>query len=215
APRQLLVDISELVQSDSKSKIHHAVRSVLQELLLRPPPRFRVEPVHATPNQGYRYARRFTLRFLNCPESALEDDPIEFRAGDLFLGLGLQPEVVLAQQAFYQHLRNYGVQVRFVVYDLPPITLPDAFPEEAAKQHQAWLKTVAETDGAICISRAGAEELTDWLKANGPARCRPFKIDWFPPGAEADGKAPSSDDMPRLTWRQSTQLLLEKILPLI
>ena len=149
ASRQLLVDVSELVQRDSKSGIQRVVRSILSELLKHPPEGYRVEPVYATTDQGYRYARRFTLRFLGCPESILIDDPIEFRAGDLFLGLDLQPQVVPAQQAFYQQLRNYGVQVQFVVYDLLPITLPKAFSEDWEKSHHAWLKVVAESDGAI------------------------------------------------------------------
>jgi glycosyltransferase involved in cell wall biosynthesis len=191
APRQLLLDISELVQRDSKNDTQSVVRSILQELLIHPPEGFKVEPVYATPDQGYRYARRFTLRFLNCPESVLADDAIEFRAGDLFLRLDLQPQVVSAQQAFYQQLRNHGVQLQFVIYDLLPITLPKAFSDGAWKGHQVWLNVVAESDGAICISRAVASELTDWLKTNEPVRQRPFKIDWFHLGADINASSPS------------------------
>ena len=185
APRQLFVDISELVQRDSKSGIQRVVRSILQELLIHPPEGFRIEPIFATAGQGYRYARRFTLRFLSCPESVLADDPIEFRAGDLFLGLDLQPQVVSSQQAFYKQLRNQGVQVQFVVFDLLPITLPKAFSDLVAKAYQAWLKVVAESDGAICISKAVAGELTDWLKTSGL-----FMIDWFHLGGDIEASAP-------------------------
>lgn len=191
APRQLLVDISELVQRDSKSGIQRVVRSILQELITNPPEGYKVEPVYATTDQGYCYARRFTLRFLNCPESALADGVIEYQAGDLFLGLDLQPQVVPAQQAFYQQLRNHGVQVQFVIYDLLPITLPKAFPEGAWKGHQAWLKVIAESDGAICISRAVASEFEEWLKTNGTARQRPFKLSWFHLGADINASSPS------------------------
>ena len=191
APRQLLVDISELVQRDSKSGIQRVVHSILKQLLAHPPEGFKVEPVYATPDQGYRYARRFTLRFLNCSESVLADDIIEFRAGDLFLGLDLQPQVVPAQQAFYQQLRNHGVRVQFVVYDLLPITLPKAFPDGAAKPHEAWLKVVVKSDGVVCISKAVADEVAGWLKTNVPPRQRPFKIDWFHLGADIDVPSPS------------------------
>ena len=191
APRQLLIDISELVQPDSKNGIQGVVPSILSELLRHPPEGYRVEPVYATIDQGYRYARQFTLRFLDCPESILINDPIEYRAGDLFLGLDIQPQVVPAQQAFYQQLRNYGVQVQFVVYDLLPITLPKAFSEDWEKSHHAWLKVVAESDGVICISKAVADELSNWLKTNGPTRQRPFRIDWFHLGADIEASAPS------------------------
>lgn len=191
APRQLLIDISELVQRDSESGIQRVVRSILSELLKQPPDGYRIEPVYATTDQSYRYARRFTLRFLGCPESILFDEPIEYHAGDLFLGLDLQPQIVPAQQAFYQQLRNYGVQVQFVVYDLLPITMPKAFLEGAEKSHHTWLKVVAESDGGVCISKAVADELSNWFKTNGPTRQRPFKIDWFHLGADIDASAPS------------------------
>ena len=192
APRQLLVDISELVQRDVKSGIQRVVGSILKELLAHPPEGFRVEPVYATPDQCYRYARHFTLRFLGCPETVLTDDPIEHQAGDLFLGLDLQHQVVPAQQAFYQQLRNHGVQVKFVVYDLLPLLLPNTFHDGAAELHQTWLKVVACSDGAICISKAVAEELAEWVNTNGSARQRPFKIDWFHLGADIEASALSN-----------------------
>ena len=191
APRQLFVDISELVQLDAKSGIQRVVRSILQQLLNFPPEGFRVEPVYATTNERYRYARRFTLQFLNCPDFVPADDPIEFRAGDLFLGLDLQFEVVPAQRAFYQQLRNFGLQVYFVVYDTLPMALPKAFPNEIANLYQYWLKVVAECDGAVCISKAVANEVADLLKKNETARQRPFKIKWFHLGADIAASCPS------------------------
>ena len=191
ASRQLLVDISELVQRDSKSGIQRVVRSILRELLVNPPFGYRVEPVFATPDHEYQYARQFTLRFLGCPESSLIDAPIEFQAGDLFLGLDLQPDVVPVHQAFYQQLRCFGVRVQFVVYDLLPISLPMAFSEAWTKQHRLWLKVVAASDGAICISKAVADELADWIKTNSEVRHRPFKIGWFHLGADIDASSPS------------------------
>jgi glycosyltransferase involved in cell wall biosynthesis len=191
APRQLFVDISQLVQHDARSGIQRVVRSILQHLLNSPPGGFRVEPVYATIDQGYQYARRFISRFLGCPDLVLADDPIEFRPGDLFLGLDLQPEVVPAQQAFYQRLRNWGLQVYFVVYDILPITMPEAFSKPVANSYQSWLKVVAECDGVMCISNAVATQVADWFKKNGPVRRRPFKIKWFHLGADIGASRPS------------------------
>lgn len=187
----LLVDISELAERDARSGIQRVVRSILQQLLAHPPAGYRVEPIYATADYGYRYARQFTLRFLECPETILADDPVEFQSGDLFLGLDLQPQVVQARQAFYQQLRNHGVQVQFVVYDLLPILLPTAFPAGAKESHLAWLRVVAENDGAICISQAVADELKEWLGKNGLTRQRKFSISWFHLGADMDQSKPT------------------------
>lgn len=189
--RQLFVDISELVQRDSKTGIQRVVRSILREWLIHPPKGLRVEPVYATPEQGYRYARQFTLEYLDCPRNALSDEPIEFRAGDIFIGLDLQPQVIIDQQDFYQQLRRDGVQVYFVVYDLLPILLPHAFPDGAAQMYQKWLEVVSQSDGALCISKTVADELTEWIKKHGPERLRPFKISWFHLGADVENSSPT------------------------
>jgi len=189
--RQLLVDISELVQRDAKSGIQRVVRSILKEWLHHPPPGYRVEPVFATLEHGYRYARQFTLGFLGEPVIDLHDEPIDYAPGDVFFGLDLQPQVVPAQRAFYQSLRAQGVLVQFAVYDLLCVLLPQHFTTNAAEGFRQWLEVVIESDGAICISETVANELSDWVKANSPSRLRPFDINWFHLGADVDNSAPT------------------------
>lgn len=75
--RQLLVDISELVQRDARTGIQRVVRNILNEWLLDPPEGYRVEPVYATTEHGYRYARHFTQSFLGTNLS-IEDEPIDY-----------------------------------------------------------------------------------------------------------------------------------------
>lgn len=190
--RQLFVDISELVQRDAKSGIQRVVRSILKEWLCHPPVGYRVEPVYATMDRGYQYARRFTQRFLGCPADTLQDESIEYATGDVFVGLDLQPHVVLAHRAFYQVLRRRGVQVRFVVYDLLCIQMPEHFHHSDVDGFCRWLEVVAEGDGALCISKTVADELYDWLNENNTAmRQRAFVIDWFHLGADVDNSVPT------------------------
>ena len=189
--RQLLVDISVLVRSNVRSGILRVVRSILSEWLNNPPPGYRVEPVYATVDREYRYARRFTLGFLGCPVDTLQDEPIEYAPGDVFFGLDLQPQVVPVQRAFYQTLRRQGVQVKFAVYDLLCVLMPQYFPPGGAESFTRWLDVVAESDGALCISKATSDELAEWVKKNGPARQRPFKIDWFHLGADVESSEPT------------------------
>lgn len=191
AVRQIFVDISELVHRDARSGIQRVVRSILHELLLSDYKHYRIEPVYATPEHGYRYARQFTMRFLGCPDQLLDENAIEFHAGDVFLGLDLQPTTVIAQRNFYKHLRNYGVQTSFVVYDLLPINLPDAFFPGAATQHHQWLSVVAESDRAICISRSVAAELKAWCGTHIHPKQRTCETRWFHLGADIHASRPS------------------------
>ncbi|TXF10931.1 glycosyltransferase [Pelomicrobium methylotrophicum] len=191
--RQLLVDVSELVHTDLKTGIQRVVRAILREWLDNPPAGFQVEPVYATVDApGYRYARRWTCRFLGIPEDWAEDAPAEAWAGDVFVGLDLQPHVVPAQHAFLHGWRDRGVKVWFVVYDLLPVLLPQVFPEGAQAMHQRWLETISRFDGVVCISRAVADEMADWLATFGPNRERPFSIGWFHLGADVGQSVPTT-----------------------
>jgi glycosyltransferase involved in cell wall biosynthesis len=191
--RQLLVDISELVQQDVKSGIQRVVRSILKELLLRPPDGYRVEPVYATAGKGYKYARNFTQSFCAGTDNIVSDDFIDYAPGDFFLGLDLQTGVVAAQSEIYQHLRRQGVTVQFVVYDLLCVLQPQHFPPGAEEVFTQWLKVVGECDGAICITETVANELAEWLSSHPPKeRCRSFALNWFHLGADVENSVPTS-----------------------
>lgn len=191
ARKQLLIDISELAQHDAKTGVQRVTRSILKELLESPPEGYVVEPVYATPfSYGYQYARAFTARFQD-KGSELADEPIEYRPGDIFLGLDLQHHVLAAQRDFLAGMRRDGVEVNFVVYDLLPVLMPNVFPPGANVNHQHWLQTLLSFDGAICISRAVADELAEWQRSHGPKRLRPFHIGWFHLGADLENSAPT------------------------
>jgi len=57
--------------------------------------------------------------------------------------------------------------------------------------HQQWLNAITKYDGAVCISKAVADELSSWVKENCPPRQRPFMIGWFHLGADVDNSSPT------------------------
>jgi glycosyltransferase involved in cell wall biosynthesis len=193
AHRQLLVDVSALVKTDLKTGIQRVVRSIFLELLSNPPDGYRVEPIYADSHDaGYRYARQFTLRFLECPDQVLIDEPIDFSNGDIFLGLDLQPDVVSRQASTYELLRRLGIQVYFVVYDLLPTLLSQVFTDGSYTWFSTWLETIAQMDGVICISRTVANDMAEWLSVFDTKRLRPFKLGWFHLGADVTSSAPTT-----------------------
>ena len=104
--RQLFLDVSELSQRDSKTGVQRVVKSYLKFLLQFPPKDFCVEPVFATREKGYCYARRFTKSFLGHSEKNEQDLPIRWQRGDIFFGLDMQHHVQLAHHDFYYLLKN-------------------------------------------------------------------------------------------------------------
>jgi glycosyltransferase involved in cell wall biosynthesis len=176
--KQLFVDVSELVQRDAATGIQRVVRNLLFELLDKPPKGYRVEPVYATTSsQQYFHARQFTSRFMGLNSSQLIDDPVDFGPKDIFLALDLCPGVQCSFANYYKHLQENGVSVYFFVYDLLPALRPDWWKDcETGKlmisQFQNWIRVVASSTGAICISQATANDLRSWVNRNKLAKKR-------------------------------------------
>jgi glycosyltransferase involved in cell wall biosynthesis len=193
APRQLLVDVSAMVQSDLRTGIQRVVRSVLLSLIADPPPGFRVEPVFSTGgNRSYHYARQFGLGMVGETGLALEDAPVELRPGDIFLGLDLFTNGTSQNQELLQSMRERGVGVYFVVFDLLPMLRPDVFPFGTEQYFGDFLRTVhAVSDGVLCISRAVADELIGWYQGQGLERRAPLHIGHFHLGADINASAPT------------------------
>lgn len=211
--RQFLVDVSELVRRDAKSGIQRVVRSILMQLLMAPPEGYRVEPVYGAPGARYRYARRFTTGFLGLDMGSLVDDVVDVEAGDVLLGIDLALEEVPANVNLYRAMRDKGVAVYFVVYDLLPLILADYFPAHAYELFSRWVETLATVgDGALCISKAVADELVHHLDAIRPNRPDPFRIGYFHLGADIDSSIPthgiSDQDARSLEILSGMQVLL-------
>ncbi|MBC7453662.1 MAG: glycosyltransferase [Massilia sp.] len=194
APRQLLVDVSAMVQSDLKTGIQRVVRSILATLLAEPPAGYRVEPVYSIGSaQPYRYARAHMQHGLVVPVYDLDDAPIELRAGDVFLGLDLMMHGVHQNRAMLQSFRDHGAEVYFVIFDLLPLLHPHFFPFNADAGFADWMDTIATVaDGLLCISRSVADEAATWLAAHPPARCRPLELGYFHLGADIGASMPST-----------------------
>lgn len=183
--RTLYVDISHLVIEDAKTGIQRVVRHVVAELMAAPPTGFRVEPIYIQPDGVVRYARQYCAgRFY--PGVALPDDTaVDFRAGDIFIGLDLAAHLVPYLKETYQRMRGAGVDIHFVVYDLLPLLRPDCFDEAGLPTFRLWYEAIAElADGIICISRTVADEFLSWLPQSMPVRGRPLRMGWFHLGAD-------------------------------
>lgn len=191
--RQLLVDISELCQHDAATGVQRVVRSYLHHLLQNPPRGFNVQPVYATLTEGYRYARAFTAKMAGQESNPLEDSPIHWQRGDIFFGLDMQHHVQLAHTGTFTQLRNDGVVVKFLVYDLLPIQLADFFKDGNAKDlHEQLLALIAAQDEAICISKATAEAFDHWVESQGIKTANNFRTTWVHMGADLEGSKPST-----------------------
>jgi glycosyltransferase involved in cell wall biosynthesis len=190
--RQLLIDVSELVNSDAGTGVQRVVKNYLKELLNNPPKDFVVRPVYAKVDTEYFYANQFVNNFLGINENKAKDKLIEFQRGDIFFALDMQHHVQLSKKDFYILLRRSGVNVQFLVYDLLPIQLPNYFHNNGHKElHEELLTLISSTDGAICISESVATDYRNWLEASNSKPKNEFQINWIHMGANLKASAPS------------------------
>ena len=191
--RRIFIDISELAQRDSKTGIQRVTRSILKELMSRPPNDFEILPVYATENRnGYFLANNFLNGFAGkCTPLNSSDEAIDFYAGDIFLGLDFQTHIVPQQATSLDAMKLAGVKVLFVVYDLLSIQMPQNFAEGTFEHFSRWLNVITAYDGALCISKSVAEDLSNYMKIEHPDRSEHFEIDWFHIGADIENSNPS------------------------
>ena len=190
-PTKIFVDVSELCQRDAKSGVQRVTRSILKRLLDSPPEGHLILPVYATVDRtGYLHAAKFTQTFTERLANSAQDLPLDFRAGDIFLGLDLQHHVVHRQKAYLEEMHRAGVRLWFVVYDLLPVLLPLCFLPGTREGHEEWLRTICSFDGALCISRSVADELRHWRNTRMPEG-EDFDIGWFHLGADLESSVPS------------------------
>ena len=122
----------------------------------------------------------------------LNDDPVEARHGDIFLGVDWSADVVPSIKPWFLAQRTRGTKIFFVVYDLLPLVRPELFPEFMPGIALDWVSAIAEVaDGVVCISRTVADELHEWLSAMEPPRLKPLSLGFFHLGADLDASIPT------------------------
>lgn len=195
-PKQLLLDISDLVKSDAKSGIQRVIRSILRELLDNPPPNTDVRPIYFD-GARYRHANVFAASFVTSATVLdANDEIVDFCQDDIYLALDLNIHMTASVHDLYLRLQSHGVQLYFIVYDILLLQRPDWWPKGVNVAFEAWLRSLAEVaTGLICISEAVAEEVRCWLVAHPPARIAGPTVDSFHLGADIENSLPT-DGMP-------------------
>ncbi len=196
--KQLLIDISEIVQRDAKSGIQRVVRSILLELLQHAPDGYTVHPIYFD-GEVYRHANHFMTKFLeHFPSLKISkninytDDVAEFNQDDIYLGLDLNAHLTNALHPHHQRLKMLGVQLYFVVYDILLIHRPDWWHTGTSEIFEKWLNNISQiATGLVCISAAVAQEVQKWLMHNQPNRYDVPVISSFHLGADLENSVPT------------------------
>jgi glycosyltransferase involved in cell wall biosynthesis len=162
----LYLDVSSVAKNNLKTGIQRVTYNLLLELIGQSLEGYRVEPVYTEPGaQGYFFARKFTQALLNL-DDVLDDSPVQFLAGDIFLGLDLCCTDIVEHSTTLGAAHAQGVKILFLVHDLLPVDKPSWFPVGVMSGFEAWLQVISRFDGAICVSHETANQLSQWQIQN-------------------------------------------------
>lgn len=188
------LDVATITHHDLKTGIQRVVRSVVNNLLNISNFPYRVEPVYFREGEYY-HATQFMVEHLDLNANGLQDTPIDVQAGDIFIALDFWPQFE-NKAVEYLNMQSYrGLRIFFIIYDLLPVYQPTYFPDYMGPLFKCWInKLVSIADGAICISKATADDFIKWLNQsdNEVARLNPLKIGYFHLGADLQASNPTS-----------------------
>jgi glycosyltransferase involved in cell wall biosynthesis len=186
------LDISCLVHFDHATGIQRVVRAIASELLKKNDNKLTFKLIHSYAGHTHFYhVQQEGGKYAPVNEFDLVDHRVDFNDGDIILILDLHPASAISKKNEILYLRNRGVLVYFIVYDLIPLIYPYYFVEELSNEFSEWVKTVIKSDGAICISEDVGNTLKTWIKQQSLTSSPSFQIKHFHLGADIDNSSPS------------------------
>lgn len=184
--RTLLVDVTCLASGSPWGGCARVSRRILGEWLIEPPAGWVVEPVRLAADGGYAHARAFLAEFTGRPPGSFGPDArCRPDPGDVFIALDLVRDHAKAHASALAGLRDAGVRVAAVIYDLLPLEHSDWFPADSVQRFADWWQaTLHHADRLCCISRTTAEAVRTRLEASARGIPSPRTLA-FPLGGDA------------------------------
>lgn len=189
--KRLYIDVSAQIQTSDHTGIQRVTRALAQELRQHPPFDYETVLIYTQPNESnFKVAGTLIDLYDGHASYTTLHTPVQFYDSDILLFLDLHPRVTIEWEDRIQYLRNRGIKVYHVVYDLIPYTHPQFFWPALCEDFNNWLNSIAKSDGVFCISNAVAETMRDWLKQHTSHRPS-FHVGWFHLGADLENSMPS------------------------
>ncbi|MBI1980380.1 MAG: glycosyltransferase family 4 protein [Methylocystis sp.] len=180
--RRLLVDVTGTIKRDAGTGIQRVVKEVVRGLFSGDS--FDI-PAVAVRCEGGRLlsANGFVAELVG--GAVAPDSEIAIEAGDRFLMLSDSWNAFDELAPIFEKIRDEGGEVVTCIFDLIPELYPHACHEVTVPRYRAWLRqALLESDSFLAISRTVADELADYVAAQGLPHRPGLKIGWFHCGSD-------------------------------
>ena len=190
--KQLLIDVSVIVKHDARTGIQRVVRALLNQIVLDPPPGYRVHAVFASRNHGYCYVPEGFqgAGMLGAVDASL--NPVRISQGDIFVGLDLTAHLLPLHTAELTKWKSAGVKIVILIYDLLPLLHPEWFNKRTSANFRRWLHTVAVfSNSVVCISNDVKRDVEDWFVSRYKLAADEIPVTVIPLGTDIMASLPS------------------------
>jgi glycosyltransferase involved in cell wall biosynthesis len=166
-----LVDVTHIAVKDLGTGVHRVVRSILREWLRRPPEGVEIEPI-AFVEGRFHHAHDYARQLIGASvHGNLPGDLVAITGNEVYIGLDWTMESLPSSSSLLRTWWRAGVPMHFIVHDLLPVTMPDAFHPQSRERFTGWMRTIAGLGDVLhCVSRTTASEVTAWLSEHRTGR---------------------------------------------
>ena len=165
--QSIFVDITSLMVMDHGGGIQRVQRSLIENWVANPPEGLNIFPIfYSEPEMKFLYLNQNQMPILK-PINQDRNGIAEIAEGDVFLNLDLNYRFAIENEVFYKSLRKHKVYIYTVLYDLLPLSVPNAFPAGIKDFHRKWLEVASRYSKLLCISKTVEADVIEWASNNG------------------------------------------------
>lgn len=205
----LFVDVSFITRDDPKTGIQRVVRHIARQLLLEPPPGWRVRLMRSE-GLHFEAANSYQANLMGRAQDGADGDVVRFAPGDALLMLDSAWGFIDHQISALRTAKALGATIYFVMYDLIPVKYPGFCSPALVPIFEHWLgRSLEVANGYLCISSAVADELSRMLPVLAPERR--YQVGAWPLGADFVKRA--LDDSNRAVAKRTSFLMVGTLEP--
>lgn len=197
--KQLLIDVSVIIDHDAKTGIQRVVRAITLNLLSTVLDDYVVKLICADINKTYCYViNEVPALHSNALKMVKTKKLVTVESGDVFLGLDLAAHIVPCHRQTLRAWKKQGVSINFIVYDLLPVQYPKWFKRKTNQNFLLWLRELAIiSDRLICISESVKKGLLEWINDKYVLTEKDIIIRTFQLGSDIADSFPSTGIAPK------------------
>jgi glycosyltransferase involved in cell wall biosynthesis len=182
--QKLFVDISHIVSSDHETGIQRVVRSIVHWFYCSSQAGFEPIAVRFDAGRFVEATAWLSAKLLLTPDDHQLGRNVNPKCGDILLMLDSSWGLVDEFKPTIDSWRKSGVRVYTALYDLLPIRMPEFFVDGGPDWFKGWLdKAIQYSDGFVCISRAVADDLVEYVNTD-KLRTNPLRLGYWHLGAD-------------------------------